>query len=117
SDPAGLRAVFTRYGGSGHEMTAYAAESGAVQITHSSAERLSGTFEFTAFQYCRSTESARVGPCRVTEQAIAGDESRPAREPQTVASIAKLGTVLHKIAPSPRAEGEWIADRIVEAGT
>ena len=50
----------------------------------------------------------------LAEQAIAGDESRPAREPQTVASIGKLGTVLHKIAASPREEGEWIADRIVE---
>ena len=50
----------------------------------------------------------------LAEQAIAGDESRPTRDPQSVASIGKLGTVLHKIAASPREEGEWIADRIVE---
>ena len=50
----------------------------------------------------------------LAEQAIGGDESRPARDPQTVASIGHLGTVLHKVASSPREEGEWIADRIVE---
>jgi ATP-dependent exoDNAse (exonuclease V) beta subunit len=31
-----------------------------------------------------------------------------------VASIGKLGTVLHKIVASPGEEGEWISDRIVE---
>ncbi|MDP9486076.1 MAG: ATP-dependent helicase, partial [Actinomycetota bacterium] len=50
----------------------------------------------------------------LAEQAIAGDESRPAREPQNVASARKLGTVLYETAQSPREEGEWIADRIVE---
>ena len=50
----------------------------------------------------------------LAEQSIRGDESRPARDPQTVASIANLGTVLHKIAASPREEGEWISDRVVE---
>ncbi|HEX2741441.1 MAG TPA: ATP-dependent DNA helicase [Rubrobacter sp.] len=50
----------------------------------------------------------------LAEQAIAGDESRPRRDPQNVASIKKLGTVLHKVASSPREEGEWISDRIVE---
>ncbi|CAN5893762.1 hypothetical protein BH18ACT11_BH18ACT11_13940 [soil metagenome] len=50
----------------------------------------------------------------LAEQAIGGDESRPARNPQTVASIGNLGTVLHKVASSPREEGEWISDRIVE---
>ncbi|MDP9487097.1 MAG: ATP-dependent helicase, partial [Actinomycetota bacterium] len=50
----------------------------------------------------------------LAEQAIAGDESRPAREPQNVASAAKLGTVLYEVSASPREEGEWIADRIVE---
>ncbi len=42
----------------------------------------------------------------LAEQAIAGDESRPAREPQNVASAAKLGTVLYEVASSPREEGE-----------
>lgn len=50
----------------------------------------------------------------LAEQAIAGDESRPAREAQNVASAGKLGTVLYKVASSPREEGEWISDRIVE---
>jgi superfamily I DNA/RNA helicase len=50
----------------------------------------------------------------LAEQAIAGDESRPPRDPQNVASVGKLGTVLHKVAASPREEGEWISDRIVE---
>ena len=50
----------------------------------------------------------------LAEQAIVGDESRPARDPQDVASIGNLGTVLHKVAASPREEGAWISDRIVE---
>lgn len=50
----------------------------------------------------------------LAEQAIAGDESRPPRDPQTVSSVGKLGTVLHRVAVSPREEGGWIADRIVE---
>jgi superfamily I DNA/RNA helicase len=50
----------------------------------------------------------------LAEQAIGGDESRPARDPQAVASIGNLGTVLHRVAASPREEGECIADRIVE---
>ena len=50
----------------------------------------------------------------LAEQAIVGDESRPARDPQAVASIGNLGTVLHKVAASPREEGAWISDRIVE---
>ena len=50
----------------------------------------------------------------LAEQAIAGDESRPPREPQNVSSATKLGTVLHRVATSPREEGAWIADRIVE---
>src|SRR5215218_2839682 len=50
----------------------------------------------------------------LAEQAIGGDESRPARDPQTLASIGHLGTVLHQLASSPREEGEWIADRVVE---
>ena len=50
----------------------------------------------------------------LAEQAITGDESRPPRDQQNVSSATKLGTVLHKVAASPREEGEWIADRIVE---
>ena len=50
----------------------------------------------------------------LAEQAIAGDESRPPRDQQNVSSATKLGTVLHRVAASPREEGDWIADRIVE---
>jgi superfamily I DNA/RNA helicase len=64
--------------------------------------------------HLRSNYRSAAHIVSLAEQAISGDESRPARDPQAVASIANLGTVLHKVAASPREEGEWIADRIVE---
>ena len=50
----------------------------------------------------------------LAEQVIKGDESRPPREPQNVSVATNLGTVLHKVASSPKEEGDWVADRIVE---
>ena len=74
------------------------------------AEAFPGTREI----HLRTNYRSAAHIVSLAEQAIGGDESRPARDPQTVASIANLGTVLHKVASSPREEGEWIADRIVE---
>ncbi len=61
----------------------------------------------------RTNYRSASGIIRLAEDAIAGDESRPPHEEQQAASM-QPGTVLYEISPSPREEGEWIADRIVE---
>ena len=74
------------------------------------AEAFPGTREI----HLRTNYRSAAHIVSLAEQAIGGDESRPPREPQSVSSIGNLGTVLHKVAASPREEGEWIADRVVE---
>lgn len=61
----------------------------------------------------RTNYRSASGIIRLAEDAIAGDESRPRREEQQAASM-RPGTVLYEVSPSPREEGTWISDRIVE---
>jgi superfamily I DNA/RNA helicase len=62
----------------------------------------------------RTNYRSASGIIRLAEDAIAGDESRPPREEQWASSIMRTGTVFYRVLASPREEGEWIADRIVE---
>jgi DNA helicase-2/ATP-dependent DNA helicase PcrA len=61
----------------------------------------------------RTNYRSASGIIRLAEDATAGDESRPRREEQWASSM-RPGTVLYEISPSPREEGTWISDRIVE---
>ncbi len=61
----------------------------------------------------RTNYRSASGIIRLAEDAISGDESRPRREEQWASSM-RPGTVVYEISPSPREEGAWIADRIVE---
>lgn len=54
-----------------------------------------------------------TGIVRLAEDVIAGDEERIARDEQR-ASRMNRSAVVSELAASPRSEGEWIADRIVE---
>ena len=62
----------------------------------------------------RTNYRSASGIIRLAEDAIAGDESRPRRDEQWAASAMHTGTVVYGVHASPREEGEWIADRIVE---
>src|SRR5215211_664529 len=63
--------------------------------------------------HLRTNYRSASGIIRLAEDAISGDESRPPREEQWASSMHP-GTVLYEISPSPREEGAWISDRIVE---
>jgi hypothetical protein len=62
AQPRGISFQYFRTTGSVEEL--YVAESGAVEITSSSGDRVAGTFTVTAFRYCiRDRELRDIGPC------------------------------------------------------
>jgi superfamily I DNA/RNA helicase len=63
--------------------------------------------------HLRTNYRSADGIVSLAEAAIRGDGEREGRDRQTV-HTEKPGTVLYKVAGSPREEGEWIAERVVE---
>jgi len=63
--------------------------------------------------HLRTNYRSSSGIVTLAEEAIRADGERGEREKQNVDS-SRPGTVLYKIAGSPREEGEWVSDRIVE---
>jgi hypothetical protein len=80
-NPAGISLQY--FSRSGNVEDQYIAESGELEITHSSGSRVTGRFTITAVRYCRYDMSSRQseGPCTLTTN-----------PPDDVPRIAVLGT-------------------------
>lgn len=63
--------------------------------------------------HLRTNYRSADGIVSLAEAAIRGDSEREGRDRQVV-NAEKPGTVLYRVTGSPREEGDWIAERVVE---